>query len=254
LLLGASLGEATAGHYSRAIILAHIPFLLVGNSVAQVFYQQAAASHAAGRSVGELVQQVVERLIWISLLPMAMVALIGPDLFTVVLGGQWGVAGAYARILAGWLFLEGVALPLTGLIRILGRLGAGLVFNVILVGGQSLALVIGGWALGSQQASILLLAAVGAAVHGCLCLFLVRASGASLLRVGASLLRYAAYALPALAVAAVAKWSLALADWQVVLAAAVASLSYVALVLRHDEWAARQFAGVIGRISRRRGA
>lgn len=247
LLLGASLGQASAGHYSRAVVLGHIPFLLIGNSVAQVFYQQAAASHAEGKPISALVQEVTERLVWIALFPMEMLALIGSDIFRVVLGAQWGPAGQFSRILAVWLFLEAVALPLTGLIRILGRFGAGLAFNTVLVAGQIIALAIGGWAIASPQVSVVLLAGVGAAVHGGLCLFLLRESGASLRRAANSLVRYFAYSLPALTITGAAKWWLGLANWKIVLIAIVTSLSYLVLVVRHDKWASSKLSALVSK-------
>lgn len=251
VLLGASLGAATAGHFSRAMLLGQIPFLLAGNAVGQVFYQRVAAMRSAGEPIGEFVAQVLRRLIWISLLPTVLVALIGPEIFTVLLGGQWGPAGRYAQVLAAWLFFEGLAVPLWGLISVSGRLGAGLGLNLALVGLQVVALVVGGWVLADRWAAILLLAVAGAGVQGAACLFLIRSAGVPLGQLGAVAMRYLAYALPTLAIAAGAKWWLRAPAWQTCLAAGVASLSYLALVLRHDRWARDRLAAMAGRFSGR---
>jgi len=248
VLLVASLGKAMAGHYNRAVVLCQVPFLLAGNSVRQVFFQRAAAIQAAGKPVDDLVEQVVDRLIWVTLLPLALLAVIGPELLTVVLGPDWPQAGKYAQLLACWLFLEGISMPLSGLISVLRILGAGLAFRASLVIGQIVSIVIGGWVLKSNFASVLLLACSGAAVHATMIVFMLRASGVPMRRAGGRLLRYLAYAAPTLAVAAAANWWLRLRDWQVVAAAAAASVSYVALVLRHDAWARERLWGILGRL------
>lgn len=251
-LLGAWLGTGIVGHYSRALLLTRIPLLLAGNAVRQVFFQRAAEARAAGKGIADMVDEVFARLVWIAALPTAMVALIGPELFRVVLGRQWGDAGSYARILAAWLLLEALAVPLSGLISVLGRLTVGLAFRVALLVSQAGGLIVGGWLLGDPRASIALLAVAGAAVNAGLCWFLLASAGASIPRAGACLVRYLAYCGPALAVAAIAKWWLDMPDWQVVLAAAVGSLSYVALVLHHDRWARSKLAELVSRAAGRR--
>jgi len=251
MLLGASLGTAVVGHYSRALLITQLPLLLAGNAVGQVFFQRAAAQKAAGEPIARLVEQVFQRLIWISLLPLAVVALIGPEVFTVVLGSQWRQAGLYARPLAAWMFLASLAVPLWPLVSVLRRLGVGLAFSLAFLGLQAAALVAGGWLLRDGGTAVLLLAAAGAVVNGGLCLFLLAAAGASLPRVGKCLVRYVAYSLPTLGVAAAAKWWLEMPAWQIVIAAAVASVSYVVAVLRHDRWLRRKMDETVGRVTRR---
>jgi O-antigen/teichoic acid export membrane protein len=254
VLLGASLGTAVAGQFSRAVLIGQAPFLLAGNSIRQVFFQRAAAAHAAGEPLAEIVAGVLRRLIWMSLLPMALLALIGPELLTVVLGGQWGQAGTFAALLAAWLFFQGVALPLSGLFGVLGKLAANLAFSAALVGGQVAGLAVGGWVLGDSHAAVALLATAGLAVHATMTVFILRAAGVSVTRAGGMLAKYAAFAAPTLAVAAGAKWWLGLPAWQVVVLSLAASISYAAAVIRDDDWARRRLAdagkAALGRLGR----
>ena len=87
------------------MLIVMLPFLLAGNAMGQVFFQRAAAERAAGRPIAGLVDQVVHRLIWFSVLPAGVLMLIGPEILTFVLGPQWGPAGSYARLLAPWWFM-----------------------------------------------------------------------------------------------------------------------------------------------------
>ncbi len=252
LLLGASLGSVVVGHYSRALLLGQLPFLLLGRAIEQTFYQKAAAEYADKGHVGELIQQVLPRLIWITLLPMAWVGIFGPDIFQVVLGRPWAQAGLYAQLLAGWLFLAGLAIPLTGLIRVLDRLGYGLLFHAARVAMQIAGLIVGGWVLADPFMAILLLALAGALVDGLLCLYVLYIAGAMLTAAGKPLLRYTLYAVPALVIAFVAKWVGGLSAVGVVVVMLAASGSYVVLILRHDRWARSKVSEVIGRLRWRR--
>jgi len=249
LLLGGLFGTAVAGHYGRALIVVQLPLLLVGNAVGQVFFQRAAARQASGRQVRELVEEVLDRLIWISVLPMAAIAMFGPELFTVVLGGQWGPAGAYAQLLTAWVFPAALAMPLLGLLSVLGRLGHALAFHVALVGGQVAALVIGGRVLDDDRQTMVLLAVAGAGANLWLLWYLLRVGKVPVGRPARQLIRYAACALPALAAGAAAKWWCQLAPWAVVTTTAAVSISYWVLVVRYDGWVRSALARVAGRIA-----
>ena len=254
VLLAASLGAEVAGFYKLAVLCVQLPLLLVGNAIGEVFFQRAAEGRAGGAEITELVEGVLERLIWISFLPMAVVALIGPDLFSVVLGARWEEAGLYARILTGSLFLVGIATPLWALISVLDRLGGGLAFQGALVGAQIAALIVGGWVVRDPRTSIVLLGITGAVVNAAVCGYLLSAARVSLVRAGGWFLRYLLYALPTLAVGTAAKWWWKLPTREVVAVVAVASVSYCVLVLRHDRWARSLVVGSILRILRRGGA
>lgn len=234
VLLGVAFGAAVVGHYSRAMMLVHLPLLLVGNAVGQVFFQQASARQAAGRPLGELVEGVLWRLAWIAFAPLAMVAVIGPDLFAFAFGGRWAQAGVYAQLLAPGVLAATLVMPLATLLVVRERLGRSLAYNAALAGATLAALLAGGWIWRDARAAMLLMSLASVVVHGALGLVLLRLAGASAGRACGRLLRCLLYAAPMLAVAAAGKWWLALSPWQLTCAAAVASASYWTLALRHD--------------------
>ena len=220
--------------YRWALLLIELPLLLIGNAIGQVFFQRAAATAATGESLCDLVEQVLRRLIWISILPALAVALIGADFFEVFLGERWREAGLYAQFMAGWLFLAGIASPISTLLEVMERLTFRLIFNVAMVVGQVAALIAGGWFLKDAKWTMVLLGISGAIVNAALCWYLLLTAGVSFGRTARYLLRYALYALPTLAAGACAKFWMQLPAWGVVTATAVASLTYWALVLHDD--------------------
>ena len=218
-----------------------------------MFFQRAAERRASGEEISELVEGVLERLIWISLLPIAAIALVGPEIFSVILGGRWAEAGVYASILGGSLFVMGIATPLWALISVMERLGEGLAFQGALVAAQIASLIVGGWVLRDPRMTMLLLAATSAAINAAMCGYLLSVGRVPLLRAGGAFLRYLLYALPTLVVGTAAKWWWDLPAWEVVAVVAVASPSYLALVLHHDRWARSLVVNTIHRVLGRGG-
>ena len=237
LLLGAAFSTDEAGYFSRALMLVHLPLLVVGNAIGQVFFQKASERHADGEHLGPLVDEVFPRLIWISILPAAVIAVIGPQLVSVVLGPKWLEAGLYAQMLSPRLALATVAVPLLHLICVYERLGKGLAFQSLLAVGQVAALVVGGWVIADPRWSIGLLSATGTGVYLLIVAYLLHVSRASLGKALAALACYTICAAPTVAVAAVTRWALNWPAWAIVLATGIASLSYVLAVLRFDPWA-----------------
>jgi len=245
ILLGALLGPAVVGHYSRAVLLTGLPILILGNAVRQALFQRVSAGVSAGDPVGEIVDHVMRRVIWLTALPLAIVAVIGPEVFTVVLGGQWARAGLYAQLLAAWFFVEGMAAPLLPLVGVLDRLGSGLAFSVALVAGQVAAVLAAARLFQSDVACIIFLVCVGVIAHGWLGVVVIRAAKASILAMAGCTLRALAMCLPVVGVLAGAKWWLRLSPWQMALLAAIGAMGHYAIVFYRDRWIREWLVGII---------
>ena len=235
LLLTPSLGLAVVGLYGRAWQLVAVPMQWVCTALGQVFFQRSAAKHAAGEPLGPLVEEVQSRLLAFSLLPVLVVAVIGPDIITILCGPQWTEAGVYAQILVPWLFMVAITSPLTTLINTLERLGVGLAFNVIVILARIGALVAGGWYFRDARWALFLCTVVGTIAYFCLMLYLLRAVHARPLRLLRHGLKYTIFAMPAVIAGLVTKWWLGLSPWLVVASVAAASIVYCLLALRDDK-------------------
>ena len=116
---------------------------LIGASIAQVFFQRASVAKHDG-TLGELVTTVTSSLASIALVPFAIFAVCGGELFSVVFGSEWYSAGVYAQILTLWIFLVFTTSPISSLTSVLEIQGFGLKMNLITVVLRFAALVIGG--------------------------------------------------------------------------------------------------------------
>jgi O-antigen/teichoic acid export membrane protein len=115
MLFAALFGPAAAGLYALAHRLLTLPMTLVGGAIGQVFFANAAEAHRVGQ-LAPLVNRVHSTLSNIGLPAAILLFLIGPHLFTVLLGEQWREAGTFARWMAPWLYFQFVSAPLSAAI------------------------------------------------------------------------------------------------------------------------------------------
>lgn len=250
ILLGAAFGSAEAGYFSRAVMLVQLPLLLIGNAVGQVLFQRAARKTAAGETITELVEGVLHRLIWLAVLPLGVVALIGPELLSLVLGSEWRLAGVYAAWLAPWLLVATMTLPLVHLLNVFERLGEGLVFHGCLIAAQVASLLVGGWWLRDTNWAVGLFSVSGVLITGGLLGYLMKQAHIPVNWLARKLTRYIAFSLPTFVVAAIVKWGLDWSGGKIILLTAFVSVSYWMWVLRDDAWAREMLLNAICRIGR----
>lgn len=116
-------GEQAGGWVGLSSRVASIPMGLVGTAVAQVYVGHAAGLVAKAPSEAfELYRSVRRRLLWVGLLPVAVLLVGGATLFRWVFGEQWGEAGVYSQLFAPMLLLQFVASPLAHTLAFLNRL------------------------------------------------------------------------------------------------------------------------------------
>ena len=208
LMMTAVLGASVVGLYSKSVQLVLMPLTLIGSSISQVLFQRAAEKRAANQDLSGLVQGVVNRLIAVSMLPTIVLALIGPDVFSVVCGRRWGEAGVYAAILSPWLLIVGLSNPLLGLFSVTERLGASLLYNLIVLIVRVAAIALGGWVLKDARWTLVIYMATGTLADGWLLGYLLSLVGLSYRPTARVAARHLVFAIPTAAAAAAAKWAL----------------------------------------------
>ena len=231
LLIPVYFDTEVLGYFGRAFVALAVPLSLIGGAVARVFFVQAAEAVQAG-TLTTLTTTVHRRLVMIGLFPTLLVLLAGPDLFDVVFGDPWRTSGLYLRYVGLWLFLAGVASPLTRLFDVLERQRLDFAVSVGMFILLTTALVLSG-RTGNVLLTLLVLGIVGAALrlaHLAVLLAIARVPLGEALRPYG---RYAVMALPGLAITGLALGLLDL-PWATTLAAAVGGITYAVLLLWKD--------------------
>ena len=234
LLIAAFFGLRAGGLYTRALALVQVPAFMLGSSIRDVFFQRASAMYAAGEDLVGFADSMVERLTALILLPMCMTALIGPEVFVVVAGGDWYDAGVYSGLLAPWIYCSFLAYPLSVLLLVRGLQHIDLLYNILFLASRVAVLFIGGAVLHDVWAAILLFGLTGAAFNLWLVFFTLRQCGVRRMRFVLHTGRFFLYSIPSLLITAAGKWLFHLAPWPLVILGCLVSLSYIGLVIHHD--------------------
>lgn len=135
VLLTSIFGSSVTGFFGLANSIIRLPMNLIGASVAQVFYSEAAnIGKSNPKEIKRLSVKLIKKLALIALVPLITLLLFGPWLFSFVFGAQWYEAGIYARILSVMVYFHFIILPISRILEIFERQREGLIFNVIRLG------------------------------------------------------------------------------------------------------------------------
>lgn len=129
ILIGRGFGTAVLGHFTKAWQLLQAPAALINGAMSQVFYQQMATTKR-GAMFG-VVRRGILRSAIIGVFMFALVWLLSPWTFRVVLGPQWELGGYIGRELVPWLFANFITSPVSLLFVTVKRQELMLVFSLI---------------------------------------------------------------------------------------------------------------------------
>lgn len=117
-----------AGFYSPQVLgwfalverVMNVPTTLIGQAVSQVYMGEAARLVTSDPEALRIqFLKALKRLLWLGVVPCAVIFLAGPTLFAFIFGESWREAGEYARLLAVMHYVGFVAWPLIPTLNIL---------------------------------------------------------------------------------------------------------------------------------------
>jgi lipopolysaccharide exporter len=184
------------GQFGRAFIVLAVPLGVIGGAISQVFFVASAEARREGR-LPRLAGDVHGRLVALGMFPTVALMLAGPELFAFVLGDPWMEAGFYVRYLGPWLFLGGIAAPLTRVFDVLERQRADLATAVLMFTVLLAAMVYGGQT-GDVMLTIMLIGIAGTAARLAQIVVSMKLAGVSISDVARPYLRYGMMSIPAL--------------------------------------------------------
>jgi O-antigen/teichoic acid export membrane protein len=176
LLLASYFGAGASGQYAIAITVLGVPAVLIGGSVAAVFYPRITEAIRAGEDARSLILRATTAMAATGALPFLAIVLLGPALFSFVFGARWETAGLYAQWLAPWLFLQYVNKPAVAAIPALRLQGGLLAYEVVSTGTKLAALYLGYVVFEDEVAAIALFSAAGVIAYAWLIVWVIRRS------------------------------------------------------------------------------
>lgn len=144
LMLSYFFSVSVVGLYALGLTVLQRPLSIISGALSQVFYQRASAEkHIKGNNAA-LVENLMDKLMFIGILPTAILAMVGEELFAVLFGARWAEAGRYTQILAPWIFFWFISSPLSTLFLAYERQGIALSVHSLIFITRVVSLYIGG--------------------------------------------------------------------------------------------------------------
>lgn len=107
-------GPSIVGFYGLARSITFLPMGILGKSVQDVFYSEAASLRKNNPSkIKELSKNLLKKLIVLGILPVSILIIFGQELFSLVFGSNWEKAGLFASILSIELFFHFIFHPIS---------------------------------------------------------------------------------------------------------------------------------------------
>lgn len=145
------------GLYAMTLRILQAPLWFIISSITQVFYQKATELFNQGVDIKPLILETIKKTVVIALVLITGVMIFGPAAFALIFGEEWREAGIYARILAPWIFLDFVRIPISQVPIIVGKqkkqLSLSLISNLIVI----LSMLIAGLVLQEIRIGLILL-------------------------------------------------------------------------------------------------
>jgi O-antigen/teichoic acid export membrane protein len=132
ILLSVFFSTASAGFFMLTQRVVGAPIYIVGGAVGDVFRQQASVIYAENGECKVVYLKTFKKLILISFVPFVIFFIIAPDIFSIIFGEKWRIAGEYAQILAPMFFLQFIANPLSNMYLIAQKQKEDLTMQIIL--------------------------------------------------------------------------------------------------------------------------
>lgn len=133
ILISAYFNVATLGYYSLVLRLLGMPSALIGSSIGQVFFQAASKERLKTGKAIKSFDSTVRKLVFISLPSFAILFFIVEDLFAIVFGEDWRIAGNYAKILIPLFGLRFVASSLSVLSTVFEKQKIEIIWQIVLL-------------------------------------------------------------------------------------------------------------------------
>lgn len=118
------------GMYSMALKILHLPTSLLATPINRVYYREASQRYNRGESIGEFSFKLLDANIKIAVVPISILTIFGPQIFSIFLGAQWRQAGVCASILSMYELVNFCACCVSGGFAIIRKNSWNLVSSV----------------------------------------------------------------------------------------------------------------------------
>lgn len=176
VLLSSFFGPVAVGFYTLGRNILTLPSNLIGNAIGDVFYPRISDAANNNENLTSLIKRAIISLAVVAIIPFGIIALVGPWLFSLIFGNQWGDAGEYARWISLLIFSKFIYQPCIKAFPVLSAQAFHLKFTIINLVLSAVALLIGYYIFSSDLIAIILFSFCGAFLNFTLIFITLRIS------------------------------------------------------------------------------
>ena len=136
---------ATLGFYSLAQKILGMPSALIGNSIGQVYFQQATKEKQATGKAIKTFDATAKKLLIVSLVFFTPLYFILPDVFSFAFGNEWRVAGEYGQIVLPLFVIRFIAAALSNTNNIFEKQRIALLWQLMLLFLSVMVILVSVW-------------------------------------------------------------------------------------------------------------
>ncbi len=129
ILIAKFFTTATLGQFALAWKMVQTPMALIGSSLSQVFFQKISSANKS--DLNSIVKKFMIKASLIALPIFLIIYFFAVDIFIVIFGENWKLAGEIASVMTPWLFLNFITSPISTLFIVLNRQDTILIFSII---------------------------------------------------------------------------------------------------------------------------
>ncbi len=121
IILTRTFGIGYVGFYNLIQKTMSTPSTFIGNSFSEVFRQQASDDIKQYGTCRSLFRRTVIKLTALSIIPFLILIIYTPEIFVIVFGKNWQIAGEIAQILVPMFFIRFITMPVSSVILLRNR-------------------------------------------------------------------------------------------------------------------------------------
>jgi len=133
ILISSFFTISTLGFYSLVQKILGMPSALIGSSIGQVFFQEASEEKMKTSRAINTFKKTINKLILLGVPLYGLLYFIIEDVFAIVFGEEWRIAGVYAQILIPLFFIKFISVAVSTTFSIFNRLKFELFLKILLL-------------------------------------------------------------------------------------------------------------------------
>jgi O-antigen/teichoic acid export membrane protein len=143
ILISSLYSIATLGFYSLVQRVLGMPSTLIGRSIGQVFFQEATKEKQKMGKINKIFNETAKKMFFLGIVFFGVLFVIVEDLFAVVFGEEWRIAGEFAKIVLPLFFIRFIVAPFTFIPIIFDKIKVDLYFQIGLLMTYIIIFIIG---------------------------------------------------------------------------------------------------------------